>query len=846
MALTPPPRMSAGDLSGVRSPRSCSRSPHPSHGLRFKLIGLAVSGALMGLAAATLLSPGIAIAGEAQGSEQRKRYLISSGELSDVLAEFAALSGVHLVYDPKRVAGLKSRALDGVYSVREGFAQLLAGSGFEAADNGAGRYALRQMPSSTGGSSTQAAGDDGNATQLSPIIVTGLYRGDLTPVYAGGKVATGTRVGMLGYKDFMETPFSTIGYTEEAVRQAQDLARVVGATDAGIYDLGMRGTVREAFVIRGFDVGSGDVAFGGLYGLLPYNRVPLELVERVEVLKGPSTLLNGMPPGGSVGGSINLVPKRATEKPLTRITGIFVSEGQYGTHVDVGRRFGEEQQVGIRFNGLYQDGRTSADGQSKRAALGAFGLDWRNERVRLAADLYASKDNVSGVNRGITVNRGLGRPDAPNPRRSLMPDWTFSKAEDSAFVLRGEADVTDDVTVYGNYGQGKTDYNGVLGVVFGVTDADGRYRTNFGQQRQSLDRTAGDLGVMARLRTGNVKHEVAISGSYYEQEVRSSTALGLLPSDWYTNIYSPEWGPAPVRPLRKSDIPKTAVSRLSSVGVADTMSFAGDRVVVTAGVRRQNVIAESFNVNTGARTSRYDESATSPAVALLVKATDQLSVYGNYIEGLREGAIAPVGASNAGEIFKPYKTKQHEVGMKLDLGDFAATLSAYTIRMPSSYIDPMTNMFSFEGEQRNRGIELGVFGEPTTGFRLMGGVAYLDAKLTRTAGGVDQGRFVMARPKWQAKLGAEWDVPGMPGLTATGNVQAISGQFYSRDNSLRTAGRTVFDAGMKYQTSIDGHAVTLSANVLNLANKAYWAAGGAGKLWLGAPRTYMLSASVDF
>lgn len=846
MALRSPPRSSADKAAGVRTSQSGRSPQQPPYRRKANLLALAVSCVLTGLPAAVLLSPGVATASEAPGSEQKKKYRIPSGKLSDVLAEFAALSGVYLTYDPQRLAGLQNRPLDGVYSIREGFAHLLANSGFEALDNGAGRYVLRQAPPSDSGAPRQSAAGDGDATLLSPVIVTGLYRGDLTPVYAGGKVATGIRVGMLGYKDFMETPFSTIGYTEEAVRQAQDLARVVGSTDAGVYDLGMRGTVREAFVIRGFDVDSGDIAFGGLYGLLPYTRVPLELVERVEVLKGPSTMLNGMPPGGSVGGSINLVPKRATEKPLTRVTGMFVSDGQYGTHVDVGRRFGDNQQVGIRFNGLYQDGRTSVEGQSKRTTLGAFGLDWRNERVRLAADLYANKDNGSSVNRGITVGAGLQRPDVPNPRRSLEPDWTFSNVEDSAFVLRGEADVTDDIIVYGNYGKAKTDYNGVLGVVFRVTDNDGRYRTNFGQQRQSLDRTAGDVGVMARLRTGGVKHEVAVSGSYYEQEVRSAIALGLLPSDWYTNIYDPQWGPAPARPLGKSDIPKTALSRLSSVGIADTMSFAGDRVVLTAGLRRQNVIAESFNITTGARTSRYDESATSPAAALLVKATNQISIYGNYTEGLREGAIAPVGASNAGEISAPYKTKQHEVGVKLDLGDFAATLSAYQIRLPSSYVDPVTNMFSFEGEQRNRGLELGFFGEPTSGLRLMGGVAYLDAELTKTAGGVDQGRFVMARPKWQAKLGVEWDVPGVPGLTATGNVQAITGQFYSRDNSLRTAGRTIFDAGMQYRTSIDGHDVVLNANVLNLANKAYWAAGGAGKLWLGAPRTFMLSASVDF
>ncbi len=64
---------------------------------------------------------------------------------------------------------------------------------------------------------------------------------------------------------------------------------------------------------------------------------------------------------------------------------------------------------------------------------------------------------------------------------------------------------------------------------------------------------------------------------------------------------------------------------LDSLGFADTLSFGDDRVQLTLGVRRQQVVSETFSVATGARTSRYDESATTPAAALLVKTTDTVS-----------------------------------------------------------------------------------------------------------------------------------------------------------------------------------------------------------------------------
>ena len=213
---------------------------------------------------------------------------------------------------------------------------------------------------------------------------------DLPPGYAGGQVAYGSRVGLLGNKDFMETPFSTISYTEQYIadRQAQNITQVIAATDPSVFSNGLTGTFSENYSIRGFASNISDVMMGGLFGVAPYYRISPEMYERIEVLKGPSALLNGMPPGGSVGGAVNLVPKRAGDEPLTRLTGTYMSDAQFGGHLDVGRRFGEDQQFGVRFNGVYRDGDGAINHQRQKAELTSLGLDWRGERVRLSADLY--------------------------------------------------------------------------------------------------------------------------------------------------------------------------------------------------------------------------------------------------------------------------------------------------------------------------------------------------------------------------------------------------------------------------------------------------------------------------
>ncbi|CAM3499654.1 TonB-dependent receptor plug domain-containing protein [Halomonas casei] len=196
-----------------------------------------------------------------------------------------------------------------------------------------------------------------SSTALAPITVHGEAT-SVNDTYSGGQVTYSNRAGFLGNKDFMETPFNTISYTDRFIQdqQAQNITDVIAATDPSVFSNGVTSAWSETYSIRGFDVSTRDVTFGGLAGMAPYYRTSPEMFERIEVLKGPSALLSGMPPGGSVGGAINLVPKRAGDEPLTRFTTTYMSDAQLGGHLDVGRRLGDDQQFGVRFNGVYRDG----------------------------------------------------------------------------------------------------------------------------------------------------------------------------------------------------------------------------------------------------------------------------------------------------------------------------------------------------------------------------------------------------------------------------------------------------------------------------------------------------------
>lgn len=197
-------------------------------------------------------------------------------------------------------------------------------------------------------------------------------------------------------------------------------------------------------------------------------------------------------------------------------------------------------------------------------------------------------------------------------------------------------------------------------------------------------------------------------------------------------------------------------------------------------------------------------------------------------------------------MFPPFVSEQVEVGLKADWDRFATTLSAFQITQPSAFTDPVTNRFGVDGEQRYRGLELELFGTPLRNVRLLGGAALIDAELTKTQGGVNEGNQAFAVPELNFNLRAEWDPPFFSGLTLTGRVIHTSKQFVNAANTQDIPDWTRLDLGARYTFEVHNRPVTIRANVENALDKDYWAHTTFGVLSLGAPRTFLISTSVDF
>ncbi|PRA33836.1 TonB-dependent receptor [Pseudomonas poae] len=779
-------------------------------------------------------SPFFATVSFAEDAAARRSYQVPAGSLSAALTRFAGLAGVNLSVDPALVSGRSSSGLSGEFGVEEGFARLLQGSGLQLQPMGDQAYMLVPVP-------------DGSTLELAPTSIlgtTGLYDGD---TYAGGQVARRGNQGLLGTRDFMETPFSMTTYTQDAVKNQQ--ARTLGdliASDPSVRATNPAGGRYEQFTIRGFSLFNSDVSYNGLYGVLPTYTIDMEMADRVDIFKGPTQLINGISPRGSVGGGINVVPKRATDKDITSFTGTWASESQAGGAVDVGRRFGEDNQFGLRFNGVKQSGNTEWDHQSVDREMAVLGLDFRGERLRLSTDIGHTKRDTDAPQERVQVAAAAPVPSANDVRRNYAQSWSKARTKDTFGTVNAEYDLSDSVMLYGGFGARKSNHDFLRHAV-SVTNAAGNFSVSPRDFTRDENVRTYNAGVRNWFHTGSVSHEVNLAASYFDMDFTNGGARYATING--NNLYDPVQTPTPTTTTRQ-DAKVYTENKFSGVALSDTLGFFDDRLLLTLGARWQRVKVTDWSDGIRGDTG-YDEEKVSPSGGLLFKATDKLSLYANYMEGLSQGKIAPSTSRNEDQIFPPFISRQVEVGAKYDAGAFAVTAAVFRIKQPAYETNATTQLFGPNGKRQNIGAELSVFGEPLKRVRLLGGVMYIDSKLKDTTNGAWDGNRAPATPKYNVNLGAEWDVPGLEGLTLTSRGIYSSSQYLDQSNVKEIDAWNRIDVGARYAFKVDDKHVTLRANVENVADKRYWSSAGASDdsepgLTLSTPRTYLLSATVDF
>ncbi|MEM9603460.1 MAG: TonB-dependent receptor [Pseudomonadota bacterium] len=671
----------------------------------------------------------------------------------------------------------------------------------------------------------------------------------------GGQVADGGRAGMLGNLPYRDLPFSGSAYTEAF---AQDL-QADGVGDVLLSDPSVRvqkgfGNFQDVYQIRGFPVFSDDLTFNGLYGVVPRQFVAAPLVERVEVLRGVNTFVNGAAPGSSgVGGSVNLVPKRAPDERIRQFTLGYETAGTLFGAADFGQRFGTDGEWGLRTNAVVRGGDTAVEDSERDLSALSFGVDYDGDQLRFTADIGYQDNSIDRPRPQVTPTGAA--PTPPDGDTNYAQDFTFSNEEQLFFTTRGEYRFTDNVVGWAALGirDGKEEND----LANPNADENGNLQAlRFVNVRED-DISSQDIGLRAEFDTGGVGHTLVANVSATRFQFDNAFAFSDFSRFSGGTLENPvQVAPPATTAFVGGDLNNpltTEDARTSSVAISDTLSFMDDSVLLTLGARSQTIEQKTFNATTGAQEGDIDSDAVTPALGIVYKPNARWALFANAAEALQRGAVAPATSggnpvTNAGEILDPLVSEQIELGAKYGDERFGFGVSLFSISQRSAIV--VNDTFTDAGEQVNEGIEITMHGEPTAGLRLLGGVTLLSATLDQTQGGINQGQDAVGVPETMANFGVVYDVASVSGLTVDGRVIHTGSQYLDAANTLSADSWTRLDLGLKYQTRLGGRPATLRARVENVTDEAYWASvggfPGANYLVQGEPRSISVSLTSDF
>lgn len=703
-----------------------------------------------------------------------------------------------------------------------------------------------------------------NVVQLEDMTITisaDASRAGLMGAYGHGDIARGARIGVLGNQDTMDSSFSATAYTNQFIKNSQSAS--VGDVlkkEPSVQVARGFGNFQEAYLIRGFVTTSDDTMYNGLYGVLPRQYIASELFERVQLQRGATATLNGMSPsGGNIGGTISLLPKRASNTPKRQVT-LSTQNGQNAkVALDVGQRFGVDNAFGVRANVVHQSGGTLIDDEDKKVGLFNVGLDYYGKKARLSADLGYQNHQMDATRSSVTLSGVSGVPNAPSMSRNWSQPWTYSNEKTWFGTLRGEYELGKQTDIYGAYGFRRgEESNRLANITVNNINGDGTiYR--FDNERKD-DVSSFDVGMRHAFDLANTHHKVTLSYNGTKMSEKNAYNMDYF-NAYATNLYNPTIYGTPFDNSSAAFVggdlnnpKKVSDSTLTGITLADQVAFFDDRLQASLALRHQRIDQKNYDYNTGAYSSGYKDDKLTPSVGLIYRITPQVSVYGNYIESLAKGQTAPTShngnaVTNAGQNLAPYVSKQKEVGLKYDNGETTGTLSVFDVSQPRALVNA-SNTYVESGKNQHRGVELSAYHSPVQGLRLLGGVGYLDAKQKGTDSSSTEGKTVIGAAKWRTNVGVEYDLPQLEGLTLTGNISHSSKRYADNANTLLVDGYTLLDIGARYKTRLYGKEISLTGSISNLTGEKYWTSVGGypdnGYLVAGEPTAFKLSASMDF
>lgn len=775
----------------------------------------AIHAALLGaaLAVPASLLPGIAAVQAETRAETA--FDIPAGPLDSALTEFAASAGVTVSFDPALARGLKSPGLRGRYSVDAGLRQLLAGSRLQALRQANGSYSL--LPQVEEG-----------ALQLDSTTINS-SAGESAWGPVDGYVATRSGTATKTDTPILEIPQSINVITAEQVQVqgarnlTQALRYTPGLNVGGFTD---RNAIADEITSRGFAptplyLDGAYVPYAGSLGGAP--QIDPYTLERIEVLKGPSSVLFGQ---NQPGGLINMVSKRPTAEARNQVKLGAGSYNRVNGAVDSSGPLDEQGEFAYRLIGVANKGNDQVEHTHAERMLLAPSLSWTpNDATSLtllaqvqrddgAAD-YQSLPRIGSLDRGPNgqrIDRDFFSGDSrynDYKRDQLIFGYDLSHAVNDDLTLRSTARYIDIRDRYRGFYLRSFVNDG------GVTDYTRATRTKVDWRQHNIAWTL-DNNLQYTFATGALQH-TALAGIDYRHFSRRYDGLNAYDAT-PVNLYGKNNGDTSATvPVLGTQWDNT----VRQVGAYFQDQIRFDQWILTVGGRQDWAEIDNKDLLAHSIVSQRDNQFTG-RVGLTYVTAFGLAPYISYSQSFLPtvGAGAP---ERGGKAFEPTEGEQYEVGVKYQpLEKTLITASVYQVKQKNVLTgDTLYPEYQIQsGEVRSRGVEL----ELKTSLDkldVLAAAGYIDSFYTKSTYG-DEGNRNEAQAPVSASLWLDYHL--VDGLTVGGGARYTGRKPGDSSSSFQVPSYTVYDATLRYDLgrfdpSLRG--LQASLNVQNLFDREY-------------------------
>lgn len=679
-----------------------------------------------------------------------------------------------------------------------------------------------------------------------------------------GYVAKRGTVGSKTDAPLLETPqaISVVDNAEFTARAAQNITQAVAYTPGLLTGMFGPSTRDDYFNLRGFDAPQyldGTRLAGANYANL---RIEPYGLERIEVLRGPASVLYGQNPPG---GLINMVSKRPTAQPLHELQMLGGSFGRVQGALDFSDALDEQGKFLYRLTALGRGSDSQVDFSKDDRYFVAPSFTWRPDANTSFTFLSHYQKDEAGNTMQFLPYQGsvIGNPNGNFPTSTFLgePGYDHYHREQFAVGYALEHRFNRQWAVRQNlrYAHVKSDYPVTFSLGF-VTDDAGMpvdYRTISrlaGLYRDQAGTFTLDNQAQADFATGELEHTALLGLDFRQIDGDRQRGFGF-PGD--LDIYNPVYGQAFAAP----QIETLVNQQQDQIGLYGQDQIKWKQWIATLGARYDWANSSTFRTDfydpdtdridysrPSYSSTRQDDTAFTFRTGLTYVFDSGVAPYFNYSESFEPTA----GSTFSGTPFKPTTGQQYEIGVKYQPAGMNAlmTLAAFELTQQNVVTpdpDPAHVGYSIQtGAARSRGIELEGKARLKMGLDITAALTMIESQVTKTNEASQLGKHLSYTPETQGSLWLDYTHPSgaLAGLGLGGGVRYTGGNYGDLSNSQKAPAYTLIDASVHYELGkLDGRlrGARLGVNISNLFDREHVTTCGEGSCYYGDRRNVLAS-----